>query len=306
MEQSDVLAGIMADLADLDQLEEEVSNKEAESEKSENKGKRKERNGYWTSTSSEHGHTLQSSTSENPSTTYLDEKDKRTRTEKSRDKENENNLEKEIGETSSKRKTVKSTTNSLKPKNSTKRNVRYFIIKSFTHKHLEISIQKAIWSTQAHNEQKLNEAYENSDVILIFSVNNSRHFQGYAKMISKIGKEYTNVWAFDGSSPWGGVFKVEWLTLFNLPFGDTLHIRNPLNNHKPVKISRDGQELPVEVGQQLCDLLDEGFNTTERNKRKNNDGEDEHVQKKIKTSELTQTIEVKEIQEEEMQEEKQL
>jgi hypothetical protein len=133
--------------------------------------------------------------------------------------------------------------------------IRYFIIKSFTHQHLEISIKKSIWSTQAHNEQKLNEAYEvsisssaltlfkNSEVILIFSVNNSRHFQGYARMTSKIGKQLTNVWSEDGGAHFGGVFSVEWITLFDLPFSDTLHIRNPLNNHKPVKISRDGQVI---------------------------------------------------------------
>lgn len=38
---------------------------------------------------------------------------------------------------------------------------------------------------QRHNEQKLREAFERSkDVFLIFSVNMSGHFQGYARMIS--------------------------------------------------------------------------------------------------------------------------
>jgi hypothetical protein len=41
-----------------------------------------------------------------------------------------------------------------------KRPRRYFVIKSFTHKHLELSIEKSIWSTQTHNESKLNEAFE--------------------------------------------------------------------------------------------------------------------------------------------------
>ena len=38
---------------------------------------------------------------------------------------------------------------------------------------------------QRHNEQKLREAFEQSkDVFLIFSVNSSGHFQGYARMVS--------------------------------------------------------------------------------------------------------------------------
>lgn len=37
---------------------------------------------------------------------------------------------------------------------------RYFIIKSNNYEHLEISMRKSIWSTQPHNEQKLNEAFE--------------------------------------------------------------------------------------------------------------------------------------------------
>ena len=38
---------------------------------------------------------------------------------------------------------------------------------------------------QKHNEQKLCEAFDHSkDVFLIFSVNMSGHFQGYARMVS--------------------------------------------------------------------------------------------------------------------------
>jgi len=147
---------------------------------------------------------------------------------------------------------------------------------------LEISKEKSIWSTQSHNEQKLNEAYDNSDVILIFSVNNSRHFQGYARMASRIGREFSSLWSLDGGAHFGGVFKVEWITLYDLPFSETLHIRNPLNNNKPVKISRDGQELSHEIGEQLCTLFDEGA-TIERNKRKTSGVDDDgHQSKKAK------------------------
>jgi len=43
-----------------------------------------------------------------------------------------------------------------------------------------------------------------------------------------------------------------------LSFERTAHLRNPLNENKPVKISRDGQELPPDVGVALCAMLDKG------------------------------------------------
>lgn len=82
-------------------------------------------------------------------------------------------------------------------------------------------------------------------VILIFSVNMSGSFQGYAQMMSSIGRrrDRDNIWSEGSgkSNPWGRSFKVKWLRLYDLPFHKTLHLRNPLNDYKPVKISRDCQ-----------------------------------------------------------------
>ncbi|KAM7531211.1 hypothetical protein LguiB_034621 [Lonicera macranthoides] len=96
-------------------------------------------------------------------------------------------------------------------------------------------------------------------VILIFSINMSGFFQGYAQMISSVGWRRDSVWSqgSGGSNPWGRSFKVKWLRLSDLPFQKTLHLRNPLNDYKPVKISRDCQELPQDIGEALCELLDE-------------------------------------------------
>lgn len=123
-------------------------------------------------------------------------------------------------------------------------------------------------------------------VILIFSVNMSGFFQGYAQMMSPIGWRRDNVWSQGNgrNNPWGRSFKVKWLRLYDLPFQKTLHLKNPLNDNKPVKISRDCQvslsrclypsfhdlpiekslkcllylfqELPQDVGEALCELLD--------------------------------------------------
>ncbi|KAI3468826.1 hypothetical protein Pfo_025489 [Paulownia fortunei] len=140
-------------------------------------------------------------------------------------------------------------------------NTRYFIIKSLNHQNIQLSIRKGIWATQVMNEPILEEAFQNSGkVILIFSVNMSGFFQGYAQMMSSVGWRRDNIWS-QGSgknNPWGRSFKVKWLRLNDLPFQKTLHLKNPWNDFKPVKISRDCQELPGDIGEALCELLDEG------------------------------------------------
>jgi hypothetical protein len=64
---------------------------------------------------------------------------------------------------------------------------RYFILKSLTYQDLENSVESNCWSTQSQNEEQLNEVFNTGDqVYLIFSVNKSREFFGYARMKSKI------------------------------------------------------------------------------------------------------------------------
>ncbi|RUS15309.1 YT521-B-like domain-containing protein [Endogone sp. FLAS-F59071] len=50
---------------------------------------------------------------------------------------------------------------------------------------------------------------------------------------------------------WGNVFKVEWVKVQRLPFSQTRHLRNPWNNNREVKVSRDGTELETRVGERL-------------------------------------------------------
>ncbi|KAL1521217.1 hypothetical protein AB1Y20_022766 [Prymnesium parvum] len=137
---------------------------------------------------------------------------------------------------------------------------RFFIMKSFSERDVKLSMQKGIWATQQRNEAKLNAAYEEADaVVLFFSVNESRAWQGYAKMASRTG-ESAQVWtAVDGTQSWGGVFKVKWQTIYDLSFQSAIHLRNPLNENKPIKISRDGQEVEPSVGFAMARLFDEGY-----------------------------------------------
>ncbi|KAM5193048.1 3'-5' RNA helicase YTHDC2 [Mantella aurantiaca] len=140
--------------------------------------------------------------------------------------------------------------------------VRYFIMKSSNLRNLEISQQKGIWSTTPSNERKLNRAFwESSTVYLVFSVQGSGHFQGFARMLSEIGREKSQEW---GSTCLGGVFKVEWIRKENLPFQYAHHLLNPWNDNKKVQISRDGQELEPQVGEHLL-LLWERIPLGDRN-----------------------------------------
>jgi hypothetical protein len=56
--------------------------------------------------------------------------------------------------------------------------IRFFIVKSSNRENLELSVARGLWATHRNNESKLNEAFDSCDnVILIFSVNETGHFQ---------------------------------------------------------------------------------------------------------------------------------
>ncbi|KAJ7621876.1 YT521-B-like domain-containing protein [Mycena polygramma] len=65
---------------------------------------------------------------------------------------------------------------------------RFFILKSLTREDLDLSVQTGVWATQKHNEGILDRAFRTSkDVFLVFSVNKSGEFYGYARMAGPVG-----------------------------------------------------------------------------------------------------------------------
>jgi len=58
-----------------------------------------------------------------------------------------------------------------------------------------------------------------------------------------------------GTNAWGKPFKLKWLSTARLPFYRTRGLRNPWNNHREVKIARDGTELETTVGRKLIGLF---------------------------------------------------
>ncbi|XP_034457434.1 YTH domain-containing protein 1 isoform X2 [Hippoglossus hippoglossus] len=140
------------------------------------------------------------------------------------------------------------------------RDARFFLIKSNNHENVSLAKAKGVWSTLPVNEKKLNAAFRSArSVVLVFSVRESGKFQGFARLASE---------SHHGGSPihWvlpagmnakmlGGVFKIDWLCRRELPFTKTSHLSNPWNEHKPVKIGRDGQEIQPDIGAQLSALF---------------------------------------------------
>lgn len=136
----------------------------------------------------------------------------------------------------------------------------YFQIKSINHENVEISKSMGIWSTPFQNEVRLNAAFHTyRNVILVFSVQQSGAFQGFARMTSEPRPA-------DKPLPWilperlnraslGGVFNIDWLCTCELSFNDVRDLHNPMNQNKPIKVARDGQQVDPVVARELCMLF---------------------------------------------------
>ncbi|KAF7366059.1 YTH domain-containing protein 1 [Mycena venus] len=73
---------------------------------------------------------------------------------------------------------------------------RFFILKSLTREDLDLSVRTGVWATQHHNEDILDRAFRTAaDVVLIFSVNKSGEFYGWARMEGPVGQGNTASWA---------------------------------------------------------------------------------------------------------------
>jgi hypothetical protein len=141
---------------------------------------------------------------------------------------------------------------------------RFFIIKSSNRDNINTSKLHNEWATTIANQKKLNDAFLQKDVVLIFSVNKSGFFQGYAVMTSLISNKVSSLWNNDYSVKLGGTFSIQWLIECEMPFNYVKNLTNPLNNYEPVVKSRDTQEIPKEIGIQICHLCYEIDNTNDK------------------------------------------
>ncbi|CAZ81528.1 unnamed protein product [Tuber melanosporum] len=138
---------------------------------------------------------------------------------------------------------------------------RYFVVKSFNHDNVKMAQKDELWATQKKNSETFEEAFKTSrDVILVFSVNKSGKFQGYARMESAPGTAPVPTWAKNLLWESSGPFRIRWVTINDINFHRVAHLTNRLNEDQPVLIGRDGQEIDPECGAALCRLIDESAN----------------------------------------------
>ncbi|XP_055941569.1 YTH domain-containing family protein 3-like [Argiope bruennichi] len=142
------------------------------------------------------------------------------------------------------------------------KNVRFFIIKSYSEDDIHRSIKYSIWCSTEHGNKRLDQAFRETKglVYLFYSVNGSGHFCGMAQMVSPVDYSSTaNVWAQD---KWKGQFKVKWIYVKDVPNSQLRHIRLENNENKPVTNSRDTQEVPPEKGKQVLKIMHTFRHTT--------------------------------------------
>lgn len=133
---------------------------------------------------------------------------------------------------------------------------RYFIMRSMYVRNIQISAAKGIWATSLGNSQRLRQAFNDvNHIILIFSATESRNFQGYGKMLCEPDDLlFPGIWG-DLSCRLSANFRVHWIKQCTVPLSHADHIKNPQNEDLPVRRCRDGQELPSSVGERLCRFL---------------------------------------------------
>jgi hypothetical protein len=136
--------------------------------------------------------------------------------------------------------------------------VRYFMIKSWNRENVDTAQRESVWATQPHNEDLLASAFKTCrHVILVFSVNKSMAFQGYARMQSAPGEAPTPSWTKNLLWPTSGPFWIRWITIADVRFSRVGHLKNSLNEGLAVLVGRDGQEIEEECGRALCESIDD-------------------------------------------------
>ncbi|KAK4249408.1 YT521-B-like domain-containing protein [Corynascus novoguineensis] len=134
-----------------------------------------------------------------------------------------------------------------------KGDTRFFILKSFNDENVRRCMEDNLWTTQIQNAEILAKAFAKcKNVILFFSVNKSKAFQGYARMTSAPSPDnplpsFVKGLHWETSDP----FRVRWLSKTTVEFWRIGHIKNPYNDYLPVLVGKDGQEIEEECGAAL-------------------------------------------------------
>jgi len=111
---------------------------------------------------------------------------------------------------------------------------RYFIIKSKNIENINLARAQGIWATTVANQVKINDAYmKTKNVLLLFSVNNSQKFQGFARMESSLDRSVSGVpWVDKETIRLGHPFKIKWHRFSEVLFSKIKNHVNTLNVNK--------------------------------------------------------------------------
>lgn len=146
------------------------------------------------------------------------------------------------------------------------KDVRFFIIKSYSEDDIHRSIKYSVWTSTEHGNRRLNDSFREQQrsgkgpMYLLFSVNGSGHFCGVAEMKSEVEYDIeTGIWS---QEKWKGKFAVKWYYVKDVPNNALRHIRLENNDNKPVTNSRDTQEVPPDKGIQVVKIIHSFKNQT--------------------------------------------
>ncbi len=115
-----------------------------------------------------------------------------------------------------------------------------------------------LWTTQLQNGEILTTAFAQcKNVLLFFSINKSRGFQGYARMATAPSPDtpppgWMKTLHWETTPP----FRVDWLNTTPASFHLVHHLVNSLNENRSVIVGKDGQEIEDECGRQLVEELE--------------------------------------------------
>ena len=158
--------------------------------------------------------------------------------------------------------------------------MRYFVAKSLNFDSLKKCHQSSLWTcndrkTPPHPRHVLSEALSNGPVVLIFHVNNCHGWHGYANMLTAPDSNIINHSNETGVETKSGAheqeakdgwyqFTIEWQKLYLnehgeqcLPFSQTEKLT--LSDGKTVNKARNYQEIPAEMGHEVCVLIDKHY-----------------------------------------------
>lgn len=119
-------------------------------------------------------------------------------------------------------------------------------------------MRDGLWMTHLRNGKVLTAAFAKcKNVILFFSINKSRGFQGYCRMATAPSPDTPrSTWMKGFHWETTRSFRVEWINTVMTGFSYVHHLRNSLNEDLSVIVGRDCQEIEEECARKLIAEMD--------------------------------------------------